>query len=169
MGDKKTAVAILMGSKSDWDVMKEAATALDQFGISFDVQVLSAHRAPFLVIEYVHKASKEGTSVFICGAGGAAHLAGLVAANTSLPVIGIPVSNGPLNGMDALLATVQMPKGIPVGTVAINGAFNAGLLAVQILAVGNSALHQKLIDYKKDLETKVKEAGQSLKRDLHHK
>lgn len=152
----KYQVSILMGSKSDFDTMKEAKAALDQFGIKYDIRVLSAHRAPGLVIEYIKNSENQGVAVFICGAGGAAHLAGLVAAHTALPVIGIPISNGALNGMDALLATVQMPKGIPVATVAINGAFNAGLLAVQIMAVSNNELRKKIIDFKKDMEEKIK-------------
>lgn len=162
----KKEVSILMGSKNDWEVMKECVEALDLFKIAYDVKVLSAHRAPGLVIEHVRESEKNGVSVFICGAGGAAHLAGLVSAHTPLPVLGIPVSAGALNGMDALLATVQMPKGIPVGTVAINGAFNAGLLAVQILSIGNKNLKEKLKKFKEDLEKKVLEASESLQKEL---
>ena len=162
----KKDVSILMGSKNDWEIMKECTEALDLFGIASDVKVLSAHRAPALVIEHVRESEKNGVGVFICGAGGAAHLAGLVAANTALPVLGVPVAAGALNGMDALLATVQMPRGIPVGTVAINGAFNAGLLAVQILSLGNKDLKEKLKKFKEDLEKKVLEASESLQKEL---
>ena len=163
---EKKEVAILMGSKSDWDVMKDAVLALEQFGIGCETRVLSAHRAPGLVIDFIKESEKNGISVFICGAGGAAHLAGLVAAHTSLPVIGIPVSSGSLNGMDSLLSTVQMPKGIPVATVAINGAYNAGLLAVQILSVKNETLRNKICGYKNDLQEKVKDASSSLQKEL---
>lgn len=162
----KKDVSILMGSKNDWDVMKECAEALDFFKIVYDVNVLSAHRAPQLVIDHVRKSEENGVGVFICGAGGAAHLAGLVAANTALPVLGIPVAAGALNGMDALLATVQMPRGIPVGTVAINGAYNAGLLAVQILSLGNKDLKEKLKKFKEDLEKKVVQASESLQKEI---
>ena len=155
-----------MGSKNDWEIMKEVVEALDHFSIGYDVKVLSAHRAPALVISHVRESEKNGVGVFICGAGGAAHLAGLVAANTALPVLGVPVAAGALNGMDALLATVQMPRGIPVGTVAINGAFNAGLLAVQILSLASPDLKEKLGKFKEDLEKKVVEASQSLQKEL---
>lgn len=146
-------VAILMGSDSDLDVMNEAAAALDEFGISYELKVLSAHRSPELVREFVLAAEDNGFSIFIAGAGGAAHLAGVVAAHTKLPVIGVPIAATALNGFDSLLSTAQMPAGIPVATVAIGkpGARNAGILAVQIFALSNESLAKKLVDFKKRL------------------
>lgn len=148
-------VAILMGSKSDLDIMKPCTDALKEFGIEFEINVLSAHRAPKHVANYVESAFERNIGVFVCGAGGAAHLAGMVAGHTTLPVIGIPVGNGKINGLDSLLATVQMPKGIPVATVAVDGSYNAGLLAVQMLAIQCDDLKQKLVQYKKNMEEKV--------------
>ena len=133
-------VAVLMGSASDQAKMEPAATTLAEFGIEADVRVMSAHRTPAAVAEFARTARTNGYSVIICAAGMAAHLAGAVAANTTLPVIGVPMSGGALNGVDALYATVQMPRGIPVATMAIDGAMNAALLAVQILAVTDAAL-----------------------------
>ncbi|HEX7598826.1 MAG TPA: 5-(carboxyamino)imidazole ribonucleotide mutase [Polyangia bacterium] len=133
-------VAILMGSKSDLEIMKPAAEACRRLGLSVDVRVLSAHRTPEQTAAYVRETAKAGTKVFICGAGGAAHLAGAVAAHTTHPVIGVPIASGSLQGMDALLSTAMMPPGIPVATVAIGGAENAGLLAAQIIALGDPAL-----------------------------
>ncbi len=159
-------IAILMGSKSDLEVMKGVFQALDQFDVSYDVRVLSAHRAPALVNEYVKNSIEQGVSAFICGAGGAAHLAGIVAAHSYLPVIGIPVSSGALNGNDSLLATVQMPKGIPVATVAINGAYNAGLLAVQMLSLKKPDLQEKMITYKQEMQNKVKAISDELQIEL---
>ena len=134
----KPLVGILMGSDSDLPVMQEAAKVLEEFGIGFEVHTLSAHRTPEAVIEYVQQSEADGYKVFICGAGGAAHLAGVVAAHTVLPVIGVPIMNKTTAGVDALFATVQMPPGIPVATVAINGAKNAGILAAQIIGTGDS-------------------------------
>lgn len=136
-------VAILMGSKSDLQVMQAAADTLAALGVPVEVRVMSAHRTPERVVEYVRSAPARGIKVFICGAGGAAHLAGAVAAHTILPVIGVPV-NKSIGGVDSLYATVQMPPGIPVATVAIDGAQNAGLLAAQILATSDPALAEKL-------------------------
>ena len=133
-------VAVLMGSKSDLDIMKPAAQVCRKLGLTVDVRVLSAHRAPEQTAAYVRDAAKAGTKVFICGAGGAAHLAGAVAAHTTHPVIGVPIASGGLQGIDALLSTAMMPPGIPVATVAIGGAENAGLLAAQIIALGDPAL-----------------------------
>ena len=133
-------VAVLMGSKSDLEVMKPAAQVCRKLGLSVDVRVLSAHRTPEQTAAYVRDTAKAGTKVFICGAGGAAHLAGAVAAHTTHPVIGVPIASGSLQGMDALLSTAMMPPGIPVATVAIGGAENAGLLAAQIIALGDPAL-----------------------------
>ena len=138
-------VAILMGSKSDWDVVKGARDALQGFGIATDARVLSAHRAPGPLHDYV---TKSPAKLFICAAGGAAHLAGVVASLTTRPVIALPIAGKTLDGLDSLLAMVQMPKGVPVATVAINGAGNAGLLAAQILAVADPALAKKLAEHR---------------------
>lgn len=137
-------VAIIMGSPNDRPKMEPAATTLTDFGIAADVHVMSAHRTPTKVSEFIGGARDAGYSVIIAGAGMAAHLAGAAAAHTTLPVIGVPLSGGALNGVDALYATVQMPKGIPVATVAVDGAVNAALLAVQILAVSDADLKAKL-------------------------
>ncbi len=139
----KCDVAILMGSKSDLETMKPAAEACKRLGLTVDVRVLSAHRTPEQAAAFVREATKQGTKVFICGAGGAAHLAGAVAAQTTRPVIGVPIAAS-LMGLDSLLATVQMPPGMPVATVAIGGAENAGLLAAQIIAVGDPALATRI-------------------------
>ncbi len=162
-------VAILMGSDSDFDIMKEAADVLKEFGVSCDVQVLSAHRSPELVSEFASKAHEKGFKVIIAGAGGAAHLAGVVAAHTTLPVIGVPINATPLNGFDSLLATVQMPAGIPVATVAVgkSGARNAGILAVQMLALSDTKLAEKLQAFKKHLAEGVKEKNEKLRKQLN--
>ena len=139
-------VGVLMGSASDRDKMVPAAVTLASFGIEADVRVLSAHRNPAQVVELVSSARENGYVAFICGAGMAAHLAGVVAAHTTLPVVGVPLSGGTLNGVDALYATVQMPKGIPVATVAIDGALNAALLVVEMLAISDAELATKLAD-----------------------
>jgi 5-(carboxyamino)imidazole ribonucleotide mutase len=144
-------VAVLMGSKSDMDKMAPAGETLARYGIEADVRVMSAHRSPALVSEFVSAARDEGYAAIICGAGMAAHLAGAVAAQTTLPVIGVPLSGGALNGVDALYATVQMPKGIPVATVAIDGAMNAALLAVQMLAIGDDDLTKALLDHRAEM------------------
>ena len=139
-GKPGSDVAILMGSKSDLEIMKPAAQVCRKLGLSVDVRVLSAHRTPEQTAAYVRETAKAGTKVFICGAGGAAHLAGAVAAHTTHPVIGVPIVSGSLQGMDALLSTAMMPPGIPVATVAIGGAENAGLLAAQIIGLGDAKL-----------------------------
>ena len=138
------SVGILVGSKSDLPTMGKCTKRLEDLGVEHDLQVLSAHRNPEGVAEYVTSAPDRGIKVFICAAGMAAHLAGAVAARTNLPVIGIPISAGPLNGFDALLATVQMPTGVPVATVAVNGAANAAVLAAQILAISDPELAKRL-------------------------
>lgn len=140
----KLLVGIIMGSDSDLQVMQDAAKVLEEIGVGSEIHVLSAHRTPEAVVEYVKNAEASGTKVFICGAGGAAHLAGIVAAHTSLPVIGVPIMNKTTRGVDALFSTVQMPPGIPVATVAINGAKNAGILALQILALSDPTLQSKV-------------------------
>lgn len=133
-----------MGSTSDWDVMSDAATTLAQFGVEFEKRVVSAHRTPDLLVEYAKTAKSRGLEVIIAGAGGAAHLPGMVASMTALPVIGVPVKSRALNGLDSLLSIVQMPGGVPVATVAINGAKNAALIAVSILALKDEALAARL-------------------------
>ena len=147
-------VAVLMGSASDKDKMAPAADTLEKFGIEADVRVLSAHRNPTQVVELVSTARENGYVAFICGAGMAAHLAGVVAAHTTLPVVGVPMSGGALNGVDALYATVQMPKGIPVATVAIDGALNAALLAVQMLAIDDGDLATALSKHRDEMAPK---------------
>ena len=144
MADNKPEVAVIMGSASDWETMKHACEMLDQFEVPYMKQVISAHRTPELMGEFAHNARANGLKVIIAGAGGAAHLPGMVAAQTTLPVIGIPMKGGAADGLDALLATVQMPSGIPVATVALNGAKNAAWLAAEILALGDEALAGRL-------------------------
>ena len=144
-------VAVLMGSPNDADKMKPAAATLERFGIEADVRVLSAHRTPAAVAQFVSGARAAGYGAIICGAGMAAHLAGACAAHTTLPVVGVPLSGGALNGVDALYATVQMPKGIPVATVAIDGAMNAALLVVQMLAISDAGLAQQLEAHRAEL------------------
>lgn len=162
-------VAILMGSDSDLPVMNDAAAVLKEFGIGYEIHVMSAHRTPHAVAEFVTAARDKGFRVFIAGAGGAAHLAGVVAAHTTLPVIGVPVNSSPLAGFDALLATVQMPPGIPVATVAVNGARNAGILAAQILGVADSAMSDKLTNFKKKMADTVKEKDAKLQQTAYTK
>ena len=148
-------VAILMGSVSDADTMEQAKQILKEFDVPCEVKVLSAHRTPEQTIEYAKAAKGRGIKVIIAGAGGAAHLAGIVAAVTTLPVIGVPIKSKTLNGIDSLLSMVQMPAGIPVATVAIDGASNAGLLALEILALSNSVLGTKLDAYRTKMQEKV--------------
>jgi 5-(carboxyamino)imidazole ribonucleotide mutase len=147
-------VAVLMGSASDKDTMRPAADTLARYGIEADVRVMSAHRSPAAVAEFASTARDNGYAAIICGAGMAAHLAGAVAGHTTLPVIGVPLSSGALNGVDALYATVQMPKGIPVATVAVDGAMNAALLAVQILAIEDPALVKELEAHRQEMVPK---------------
>ena len=144
-------VAVLMGSASDKDKMAPAADTLEKFGIEADVRVLSAHRNPHQVVELVSTARENGYVAFICGAGMAAHLVGVVAAHTTLPVVGVPMSGGALNGVDALYSTVQMPKGIPVATVAVDGSQNAALLVVEMLAIRDEDLARQLADYRVEI------------------
>jgi 5-(carboxyamino)imidazole ribonucleotide mutase len=145
-------VAILMGSQSDWPVMQKAAEWLQQFNISYEAKIVSAHRTPDLMFQYAESARARGIKVIIAGAGGAAHLPGMLAAKTTLPVLGVPVPTKSLNGLDSLLSIVQMPKGVPVGTLAIGeaGAANAGLLAVSILSTHDQALAQKLDAFRQE-------------------
>lgn len=157
----KPRVSIIMGSTSDLPVMEKVAKLFDEFEIPFEINALSAHRTPREVEVFASNASKNGIQVIIAAAGMAAHLPGVIASMTTVPVIGVPI-NASLDGMDALLAIVQMPPGIPVATVGINGALNAAILAVQILAVGDAALQLKLLQYKEDLKKKIVEANEQL-------
>jgi phosphoribosylaminoimidazole carboxylase PurE protein len=161
----QTRVGILMGSESDLEVMSEAETRLDIFGIAYETHILSAHRTPEKAAEYARTAQQRGLEVIICGAGAAAHLAGAIAANTTLPVIGIPIDSSSLKGLDALLATVQMPAGIPVATMAIGkaGAANAGIFAAQIVGRKDSAVAAKLEQFKKEMAAGVEERDRKLR------
>jgi len=161
----KPLVSIVMGSDSDLEIMREAAKVLEEFGITYEIDVTSAHRSPDRTAEYARKAADRGVRVIIAGAGGAAHLAGVIAAHTTLPVIGVPIPSTALNGLDSLLATVQMPAGIPVATVAIGkpGATNAGILAAQILGLSSVAVAKKLADHKEKLANGVEEKSKKLR------
>jgi 5-(carboxyamino)imidazole ribonucleotide mutase len=152
MAESSLQVAILMGSKSDWDTMRLASETLSQLRIPHESRVLSAHRAPDALVDYISQAEARGVQVFIAGAGGAAHLPGVIAGRTQLPVLGVPIQSKALQGLDSLLSIVQMPKGIPVGTLAIGsaGAVNAALLAVAILALADSSLSKRLQTYRED-------------------
>jgi|TARA_R110001592_G_scaffold251034_1_gene513702 5-(carboxyamino)imidazole ribonucleotide mutase len=156
---KASMIEIIMGSQSDWEVMQEACTVLDALGVSYQARVVSAHRTPARMFEFASKAAQNGTKVIIAGAGGAAHLPGMVAAITHLPVIAVPVQSKHLNGLDSLLSIAQMPRGVAVATQAIGaaGAFNAGLLAVQILALEDPALTQRLIAWRSAQTDRVAE------------
>ncbi len=159
---KDVKVGIIMGSDSDLEVMSESAKILEEFGISYEITVASAHRSPLLAHKYASSAVNRGLKVIIAGAGGAAHLAGVMASFTTLPVIGVPVKAKTLDGLDSLLSTVQMPPGIPVATVGINAAKNAGLLAIQILAVSDKNLEKKLVAYKQKMAGEIKSKGEKL-------
>lgn len=159
-------VAIVMGSDSDWRVMELSYNVLKDFGLEPIVEVLSAHRTPEKMFEFASTAAQKGISVIIAGAGGAAHLPGMIASSTSLPVIGVPVSLGKLDGLDSLLSIVQMPAGVPVATVSIDGGKNAGLLALKILATSDKDLLAKLDRYRDELKDIVEAKGQSLKSSL---
>ena len=162
MTEDRVLVGVIMGSKSDWETMSQADAILTEFGVPHECRVLSAHRTPALTADYASTAARRGLEVIVAGAGGAAHLAGVVAAHTILPVIGVPMQSSALNGLDSLLSTVQMPKGIPVATVAIgpSGAANAGLLAVAILATSRPELRARLQAYRDKLAADVR--GQTL-------
>jgi len=161
----KPLVSIVMGSDSDLEIMREAGKALDEFGIAYEMDVTSAHRSPDRTADYARKAAGRGIRVIIAGAGGAAHLAGVIAAHTILPVIGVPIPSTSLQGMDSLLATVQMPAGIPVATVGIGkpGATNAGILAAQILGVADATIGKKLEVHKEKLARNVEEKSKKMK------
>jgi 5-(carboxyamino)imidazole ribonucleotide mutase len=159
-------VGIVMGSKSDWPVMKGAKDVLDGFGVPTEVRILSAHRTPEAACDYARRAGERGLHVLIAGAGGAAHLPGVLAAHTIAPVIGVPIANGPLAGVDALLAIVQMPRGIPVATVGIGRADNAALLAVAMLAIADLDLRQRLESYREEVTAGAEAADRELQREL---
>ena len=164
MTDSKPIVAVVMGSSSDWETMKHACDILDRFEVPYMKQVISAHRPPELMAQFAHDARGNGLHVIIAGAGGAAHLPGMIAAQTTLPVIGVPVRSHALSGWDSLLSIVQMPGGIPVATTAVgnSGATNAGLLAVQILSTTDERLATALADYRNELKEKVAQSNAEL-------
>ena len=164
MANGTPLVGILMGSDSDLPVMERAAKTLEDFDVPYEMSVLSAHRSPNLARDYAVTAAERGLRVLLCGAGRAAHLAGVIAAHTTLPVLGVPIDVGPLNGVDALYATVQMPPGIPVGTFSIgtHGAQNAALFAVAILALTDATLAERLADYRRSLEEGVRKKNERL-------
>ena len=159
-------VAVIMGSDSDWPVVQAACTQLDEFGIPYEAHILSAHRTPAAAAQFAQDARQNGFGVLICAAGMAAHLAGAFAGNSTLPVIGIPLKGGVMDGLDALLATVQMPSGIPVATVAINGAKNAAVLAAQILAVSDDTLAAKLDEARKTMAGQIAQKEVRLQAEL---
>jgi 5-(carboxyamino)imidazole ribonucleotide mutase len=161
-------VSIVMGSDSDLEIMREAGKALERFGIAYEMDITSAHRSPHRTAEYAEKAASRGVRVIIAGAGGAAHLAGVIAALTTLPVIGVPIPSTSLNGLDSLLATVQMPAGIPVATVSIGkpGATNAGILAAQILALSDAGIAKKMEAHKQKLASGVEDKSRKLQSSL---
>jgi 5-(carboxyamino)imidazole ribonucleotide mutase len=162
----KALVGVVMGSDSDWSVMSDAANALKEFGIPFEVEVLSAHRTPERMIEWGKAAAGRGIKVIIAGAGGAAHLPGMLASVSTLPVVGVPVALATLDGMDSLLSIVQMPAGIPVATVSINGARNAGILAARIIGASDSSLSEKLEAFTESLKVAVAEKNEKLKSQI---
>lgn len=162
MSTNDIVVGIIMGSDSDLPVMIEATKVLEEFGVGYEIKIVSAHRTPELLLDYAKNAHLRGIKVIIAGAGGAAHLPGMTAASTPLPVIGVPVKLKSLDGIDSLLSIVQMPGGVPVATVAIDQAKNAGLLAVQILSVANPDLLEKMIAYKKSLSDTVMDKNRNL-------
>jgi len=157
-------IGIAMGSDSDLPVMKDAASVLDDFGVDYEMRVLSAHRTPGVMTEYAEAAADRGIDVIIAGAGGAAHLPGMIAASTSLPVIGVPVKTSTLNGVDSLLSIVQMPGGVPVGSVAIDAADNAALLAVQMLGASTPSLREKMAAYKENLTEDVADMDEGVQK-----
>jgi len=154
-------VAIVMGSMSDWDVMKDACNVLEKYGVSYEKRILSAHRTPLEMIEYSKNAKENGFKVIIAGAGGAAHLPGMFAAMTPLPVIGVPVRTSTAEGLDSLLSIVQMPRGVPVATVAINNSTNAALLSIEILALNNQELQDKIVASRQQQEKDIHELNKN--------
>ncbi|CAM3632426.1 5-(carboxyamino)imidazole ribonucleotide mutase [Nocardiopsis rhodophaea] len=166
MSETAPTVGIVMGSDFDWPVMEEAAKALDEFGITYEADVVSAHRMPHEMIAYGAQAADRGLQAIIAGAGGAAHLPGMLASVTTLPVIGVPVPLKYLDGMDSLLSIVQMPAGVPVATVAVGAARNAGLLAVRILAAHDTDLRDKMAKFQEDLKAQAEAKGERLRRHV---
>jgi len=162
-------VGIIMGSDSDLPVMSDAVKVLEEFGVETEVKIVSAHRTPDLMNEYAKGAAGRGLKVIIAGAGGSAHLPGMTASHTVLPVIGVPIKTSNLDGLDSLLSIVQMPPGIPVATVSVNGAKNAGLLAIKILATSDEELSSKLLEYSKNLEVSVLEKSEKLHSEGYEK
>ncbi len=162
----KAKVAIIMGSESDWKIMEAAAEALKEFAIPYEVEVVSAHRTPDKMKSFAKKAEKNGIKAIIAGAGGAAHLPGMMASLTTLPVIGVPVKLKTLGGLDSLLSIAQMPKGVPVATMAIDNAYNAGLFAARIVGVNSKRTQSKLDTYRKNLKVKVQKMNSNLKQLL---
>lgn len=160
---KQALVGLAMGSDSDWPVLKEAAEMLDFFGISYEKNVLSAHRTPEDMAQYGKDASERGLKVIIAAAGGAAHLPGMLAAFSAVPVIGVPIPSKYLNGMDSLLSIVQMPKGVPVATVAIGGAANAGILAAQILGAFDKNLHKKIVKFRENQASESRKKNKGIR------
>ena len=169
MSEQSPQVGIVMGSDSDWPTMKAAAEALEEFGVPFEADVVSAHRMPEEMLAYGKEAAGRGLRVIIAGAGGAAHLPGMLAAVTPLPVIGVPVALKYLDGMDSLLSIVQMPAGVPVATVAVGNARNAGLLAVRILAASDEGLRQRMVDFQEELAASAREKGKAVRGDAGRK
>ena len=166
MNETKPLVGIVMGSDSDWPTLEAAWKTCQEFGVPAEVRVLSAHRTPQDMAEYACSAHTRGLRVIIAGAGGAAHLPGMVASHTPLPVIGVPVQSKSLNGLDSLLSIVQMPSGVPVATVAIGGGRNAGLLAIQILATHDSELQQAVLRFKETIASESRDRGEKLQASL---
>ena len=169
MSSSAPLVGIVMGSDSDWPTMQAAADALGEFGVAIEVDVVSAHRMPTEMIEYGRTAAMRGLRVIIAGAGGAAHLPGMLAAVTPLPVIGVPVPLAYLDGMDSLLSIVQMPAGVPVATVAIGNARNAGLLAARIIGASDAAVQQQMVDFQAELKRAAQDKGKVVRGDAAHR
>jgi len=164
---KKIRVGILMGSDSDLDTMRAAYEVLGEFGIGAEMRVISAHRTPDVALDYARTAAERGVQVIICAAGLAAHLAGVIASSTPLPVIGVPLASGGLGGLDALLSTAQMPPGVPVATVAVNGARNAGVLAARILGVSDAKMRAKVEKFQAELADSVRAKDEAIQHKLH--
>ena len=166
MTDTNIEVSVVMGSESDLPTMQNAIDTLSKFNINQEIKIVSAHRTPHEMVEYAESANERGIKVIIAGAGGAAHLPGMIAAVTTLPVIGVPIPLKQLDGIDSLLSIVQMPRGVPVATVAIGNAENAALLAIRILAIKNSELESELVNYQSTLKNKVDEMNENIKNNL---
>jgi 5-(carboxyamino)imidazole ribonucleotide mutase len=166
MAINKNKVGIIMGSRSDLGIMEDAADVLKELGIDYELTVVSAHRTPERMFEYAKTANARGVKVIIAGAGGAAHLPGMVASITSVPVIGVPIkSSNSIDGWDSVLSILQMPNGIPVATVALNGAKNAGILAAQMLSIGDTKIAERVIKFKNDLRNKIEDSADNLKKE----